>query len=97
MPSGISEAEYPRLVEFMDKFLYQLAAPSFAEAIAVYHAAGATAVEELVREIRQLLSAGHSKTELERFVGKHSDYMLDTARNTLVYFTDVLDAKPKSE
>lgn len=94
MAEKIDEKDYPLLVEFMDKFLYQLAAPSFEEAIAVYHVEGTKPVNQLLTEIAHLLSAEHSEQDLVRFVDQHADYMRDSARGTLEYIAEVLKGKP---
>jgi len=86
----ISDAQYPLLVEFMSKFLYQLAAPTFEEAILQWTAQGAGEVRRLIGEIDRALGAGHTNEELEAFVSRHSDYGLETGHQTLTYFRDVL-------
>jgi hypothetical protein len=93
----IRDADYPRLVEFMDKFLYQLAAPSLYEAIAIYKVAGTEAVEKSLNEIARLLAAEYAESELTSFIDKHSDYTLESARSTLEYFIEVLKSKTVSQ
>ena len=86
----IRDEEYPLLVEFMSKFLYQLAAPTFEEAILQWTAQGPDEVRRLIGEINRALGAGHTNEELETFIYRHSDYGLETGRETLTYFREVL-------
>lgn len=86
----ISDAQYPLLVEFMSKCLYQLAAPTFEEAILQWTAQGPGEVSRLIAEIDHSLGAGHITEELETFIARHSDYGCETGHKTLAYFRDVL-------
>jgi hypothetical protein len=86
----ISDSQYPLLVEFMSKFLYQLAAPTFEEAILQWTAQGPDEVRRLIAEIDRALGAGHTNEELETFVYRHSDYGCESGHKTLAHFRDVL-------
>jgi hypothetical protein len=86
----IRDAQYPVLVEFMSKFLYQLAAPTFDEAILQWTAEGPDAVRRLLGEINRALGAGHTDEELETFIRRHSDYALASGQETLFHIRAVL-------
>jgi hypothetical protein len=86
----IRDEQYPLLVEFMSKFLYQLAAPTFEEAILQWTSAGKDSVRKLIGEIDRALGAGHTNEELEAFIDRHSDYGCESGPETLAYFRDVL-------
>ena len=86
----IGDEQYPLLVEFMSKFLYQLAAPTFEEAILQWTAEGPDEVRRLISEINRALGAGHTNKELETFIYRHSNYGCESGPTTLAYFRDVL-------
>ena len=86
----IRDEQYPLLVEFMSKFLYQLAAPAFEEAILGWTAQGPDEVRRLIHEIDRALAAGHTNEELETFISQHSDYGCESGHMTLTYFRNVL-------
>jgi hypothetical protein len=86
----IGDARYPLLVEFMSKFLYQLAAPTFEEAILQWTAEGPNEVRKLIDEINRVLGAGHTNEELEALIHRHSDYGCESGAETLSYFRAVL-------
>jgi hypothetical protein len=85
-----NDAQYPLLVEFMRKFLYQLAAPTFEEAILQWTALGPNKVRSLIDEINRALGTGHTNGVLETFIDRHSDYSCESGPETLAYFRDVL-------
>jgi hypothetical protein len=93
----ISDEQYPLLVEFMRKYLYQLAAPTFDSAILVWTAQGPGEVRTLITEINCALGAGHTNEELTKLISRHSDYDLETGRETLTYYRDVLAESLVSE
>jgi hypothetical protein len=88
---GVSAAEYPVLAEFMDKCLFQLAAPTFEEAILQWTSGGPAEVRRLLAEIDRALVAGHPDRELAAFLDRHSDYGVPGGpAATLAYFGEVL-------
>jgi hypothetical protein len=86
----IRDEEYPLLVEFMNKCLYQLAAPTFEEAVLEWTSCGPEEVRRLIDEIDLALGAGHTNEELETFTARHSDYGCESGPETLAYFRNVL-------
>ena len=90
---GVSAAEYPLLAEFMDKCLFQLAAPTFEEAILQWATGGPAEVRRLLAEIDRAVGARHPDRELAAFLARHSDYgALGGPTETLAYFGQVLRA-----
>ncbi len=83
--------DYPALVDFMRKCLYQDAGPTFEDAIRVWLLTGEQSIQQVVQDIDRLLSNGHSKSDLGEFVEKYSDYSEDGgAIPTLRRIQDVL-------
>jgi hypothetical protein len=89
---SVDAEDYPVLADFMDKCLFQLAAPTFEEAILQWTVCGSAEVRRLLSEINRALAAGHSDVELSVFIAQHSDYSLphEPAHRTLAYFATVL-------
>lgn len=84
------ETRYPLLTEFMDKFLYQGAAPSLDECILIYSLNGLGPVVALVEEAKAALVAEHADCDLSAYVARHSDYSLDTGAATISHFIRIL-------
>ncbi len=70
----IRSEDFPTLVEFMRKCLFQEAAPTFEGAIRAWTINGDEAVRSVVREIDRLLSEHRSPSELDDFIDRNSDY-----------------------
>lgn len=87
----IQPDQFSNLVEFMEKCLFQDAAPTFEEAILAWKLNEEESVVAVVREIDELLSGDHSSNEINRFVDQHSDYEEeDGGRATLEHTRSVL-------
>lgn len=69
------EVRYPHLTEFMEKSLYQEAAPSMEEAIAAYATNGREVLVTLLDDIDGALNETVSEEEMLRYLGSHSDYL----------------------
>jgi len=87
----LSETAYPHLVEFMEKCLYQSAAPTFRDAILAWKQCGEASVRDVLTELNGLLSESASEPFFTQFVDKHCDYTYgNSARTTLEYIKGVL-------
>ena len=85
------EDNYPEITEFMDKCLYQGAAPSMEEAISQYQLNGVEIVSSLLLEVNQILDASLDENELLEFIERHSDYVEnDSALDTFKLVKNVL-------
>lgn len=84
--------DYPLLAEFMSKCLFQMAAPTFEEAILQWTLSGPAEVRRLLAEIDRTLTTGYADPELAAFIDRYSDYGLqdELAHRTLAYIGDVL-------
>lgn len=69
--------DYPTLVDFMRKCLYQGAGPTFEDATRMWLLTGEQSVQRVVQDIDRLLSDGHSEGDLAEFVDNYSDYAED--------------------
>jgi|JI10StandDraft_1071094.scaffolds.fasta_scaffold276580_2 hypothetical protein len=88
------ELTFPDLTEFMDKSLYQEAADSMVEAIALYAINGSDIIGAVLFDIRRLLSSNISDQELSLYIDRHSDYSdPEGARATLKLILTVLASK----
>ena len=87
-----THSAYPLLTDFMEKFLFQLAAPTFEEAVAAYGLNGAQEVRALVDEIDRVLANVSDEAELSEYVARHSDYMTGTGKETLGAAKEILSA-----
>src|SRR5262245_14441252 len=90
---GVSAAEYPLLAEFMNKCLFQLAAPTFEEAILQWATGGPAEVRRLLAEIDRAVAARHPDRELAAALARHADYGAPGGpTETLAHFGQVLRA-----
>lgn len=93
MCSMLRADDYPTLVDFMRKCLFQDAAPTFEEAIRAWLLTGEESVRRVVQDIDRLLSEGHPESVLGAFVEKYSEYFEDGgAIPTLERIKDVLSS-----
>lgn len=87
------DEKYKELSEFMDKCLYQEAAPSMEEAIQQYLVNGEDVINNLIIEIDDILSSNLDENELMSFVERHSDYVEnDSAIDTFKLIKHVLSS-----
>ena len=83
--------KYQEITEFMDKCLYQDAAPSMEEAIRQYLVNGPDIVGKLIAEIEDILNSGMGEGELLDYIERHSDYVEnDSAVDTFELIKRVL-------
>ncbi len=86
----IDPQDYPHLVEFMSKCLFQDAAPSFREAISSWKLTGVESIQQVRIELTSLLDAGFDEESLAQFAWKYCDYIEgEGARSTLEFIRDV--------
>jgi len=85
------EEKYPEITEFMDKCLYQEAAPTMEEAIEQYLVNGPDIIRTLLVEIDNILESDLSESEQLKYIERHSDYIEnDSALDTLNLIKNVL-------
>ena len=85
------ETKYPHLTEFMDKSLYQEAAPTMEEAIVAYAANGQEVLKRLLDDIDSALGEPASEEEMLSYLENHSDYLEpEGAFATLRLFKSIL-------
>lgn len=85
------DEKYKEITEFMDKCLYQEAAPSMEEAIQQYLVNGDDVVNKLIGEIDDILNSDLSENDLMEYVERHSDYIEnDSAVDTFKLIKKVL-------
>ena len=87
----IEPRDYPHLVEFMSKCLFQSAAPTFEEAILAWKLTGDYSTKVVLDELDALLIEDFPEKALADFVWKYSAYFQgDSAGSTLRYIREVL-------
>jgi hypothetical protein len=87
------EDEYPSLVEFMDKCLFQDPTMTFEDAIRQWLQTGQLSVDKVVFDIDKLLCANHNQEQIDSFVDKHSDFLEDGGgRQTLIHIRKTLES-----
>ena len=83
--------KYQEITEFMDKCLYQEAAPSMEEAIQQYLVNWPYVVGRLITEIEGILNSGIGEYDLMGYIERHSDYVENnSAVDTFELFKRVL-------
>jgi N-acetylglucosamine kinase-like BadF-type ATPase len=85
------ESKFHNLTEFMDKSLYQDAAPTMEEAIQQYKIVGNKIINSILLDIDELLSMQIPEEDLRNYISGHSDYLKDgSAHTTLTLIKSVL-------
>lgn len=89
----LSSKDFPDLVDFMTKCLFQDAAPTFDDAILAWTVNDEASIRSVIEDIERLLNAHYSLSELDEFVDQYSEYGEEGGgRATLEYIRGVLIA-----